>query len=132
MVFRIPLDGFDDQVQFIGAVDFARDAVVRARLHGMGFGEVLKPATVHQEFRILRRILNVAVKKKCLAVNPCRAVEFPVLMRTVTKKPYYLSASEQGEDRVCCAQLPAKCECNSGRDRASSLQRVDANEEIAG
>ena len=31
----------------------------------------LKPATVHQEFRVLRRILNVAVKKRRLAVNPC-------------------------------------------------------------
>jgi hypothetical protein len=38
----------------------------------------LKPTTVHQEFRVLRRILNVAVKQKWLAVNPCQGVEFPV------------------------------------------------------
>ncbi len=38
----------------------------------------IKPATVHKEFRILRRILNVAVKKKRLTANPCGAVEFPV------------------------------------------------------
>ena len=55
----------------------------------------LKPATVHQEFRILRRILNVAVKKRRLAVNPCFSVEFPVPLAGTTRKPHYLSASEQ-------------------------------------
>ncbi len=55
----------------------------------------LKPATVHQEFRILRRILNVAVKKRRLAVNPCNGVEFPVPLAGTTRKPHYLSASEQ-------------------------------------
>ena len=55
----------------------------------------LKPATVHQEFRILRRILNVAVKKRRLAVNPCSGVEFPVAVSATTRKPHYLSASEQ-------------------------------------
>ena len=55
----------------------------------------LKPATVHQEFRILRRILNVAVKKQRLALNPCSGVEFPVAVSATTRKPYYLSASEQ-------------------------------------
>ena len=55
----------------------------------------LKPATVHQELRILRRILNVAVKKRRLAVNPCGSVEFPVALAGTTRKPHYLSASEQ-------------------------------------
>jgi len=55
----------------------------------------LKPATVHQEFRILRRILNVAVKKKRLDKNPCAAVEFPVLLSNATRKPHYMTASEQ-------------------------------------
>jgi hypothetical protein len=50
----------------------------------------LKPATVHQEFRILRRILNIAVKQRRLAVNPCNAVEFPVPISRTTRKPYYL------------------------------------------
>ena len=31
----------------------------------------LKPATVHQEFRVLRRIVSVAVKKKLCPANPC-------------------------------------------------------------
>ena len=32
---------------------------------------VLQPATVHQEFRVLRRMLNVAVRKRLLPANPC-------------------------------------------------------------
>ena len=55
----------------------------------------LKPATVHQDLRILRRILNVAVKKRRLAVNPCNGVEFPVPLAGTTRKPHYLTASEQ-------------------------------------
>ena len=61
----------------------------------------LKPATVHQEFRILRRILNVAVKKRRLAVNPCGSVEFPVALTGSTRKPHYLSASEQARLEAC-------------------------------
>src|SRR5580700_8971685 len=53
----------------------------------------IKPATAHQEFRILSHILNVAVKQKRLAVNPCLAVEFPVSV----KKPHYMSATEQAK-----------------------------------
>ena len=61
----------------------------------------LKPATVHQEFRILRHILNVAVKKRRLAVNPCVSVEFPVPLAGTTRKPHYLSASEQVRLEAC-------------------------------
>ena len=61
----------------------------------------LKPATVHQELRILRRILNVAVKKRRLAVNPCSGVEFPVPLAGTTRKPHYLSASEQVRLEAC-------------------------------
>lgn len=41
----------------------------------------LKPATVHQELRVLRRMLNIAVKKKLLPANPCAGVEFPVALK---------------------------------------------------
>ena len=61
----------------------------------------LKPATVHQEFRILRRILNVAVKKRRLVVNPCNGVEFPVPLAGTTRKPHYLTASEQARLEAC-------------------------------
>ena len=56
----------------------------------------LKPATVHQEFRVLRRILSVAVKKRRLAVNPGGSVEFPVALAGTTRKPHYLTTSESG------------------------------------
>ena len=55
----------------------------------------LKPATVHQEFRVLRNMLNTAVRQKKLLVNPCGAVEFPVSVKHSTRKPHYMTASEQ-------------------------------------
>jgi len=57
----------------------------------------VKPATVHQEFRILSHMLNVAVKQKRLVDNPCRAVEFPVSVSKSTRKPHYMTASEQAK-----------------------------------
>ena len=63
---------------------------------GSGFVEKgqLKAATVHQEFRVLRRMLNVAVPKKFLAANPCSAVEFPTRVDG-RFRPHYMSWSEQ-------------------------------------
>jgi integrase len=55
----------------------------------------LKPSTVHQEFRVLTRILSVAIKQKRLALNPCSMVEFPVAIGKTTRKPHYMSATEQ-------------------------------------
>ena len=40
-------------------------------------------------------MLNVAVKQKRLATNPCNAVEFPAPLSKTTRKPYYMTASEQ-------------------------------------
>jgi hypothetical protein len=54
---------------------------------------LLKPATVHQEFRVLGRILNVAVRKKLLPFNPCSG-EFPVVVRHLFR-PHYMSWWEQ-------------------------------------
>jgi integrase len=54
----------------------------------------LKPATVHQELRVLRRILSVAVRKKLLPSNPCAGVEFPVAVRSLFR-PHYMTWSEQ-------------------------------------
>jgi integrase len=68
-----------------------------ARVHTLGGvvkGRMLKPSTVHQEFRILRRILNVAVKKRRLIANPCSGVEFPVRVDGLFR-PHYVSWSEQ-------------------------------------
>ena len=66
---------------------------VRTRLGYRELGRV-KPATVHLEFRILKRILNVAVKKKFVAANPCNAAEFPVRVNGLFR-PHYMSWSEQ-------------------------------------
>ena len=54
----------------------------------------LKPTTVHQELRVLRRMLNVAVRKKLLSSNPCSNVEFPVAVKGLFR-PHYVSWSEQ-------------------------------------
>jgi integrase len=64
---------------------------------------LLKPATVHQEFRVLRRMLNVAVRKKLLPANPCLGVEFPVSVKGLFR-PHYVSWSEQ---RRMEAEAPA-------------------------
>lgn len=42
VVLGIRLDRFDHQIQFIGAIDLARNAVVGVWLHGVGFGEVMQ------------------------------------------------------------------------------------------
>jgi integrase len=55
---------------------------------------LVKPSTVHQEFRVLRRMLNVAVRKKLLVANPCSGVEFPVRVK-VLFRPHYMAWSEQ-------------------------------------
>jgi integrase len=68
---------------------------VRVRFHG-GYREKgpLKPTTVHQEFRVLRRMLNIAVRKKLLTANPCSGVEFPVAVKGLFR-PHYVTWSEQ-------------------------------------
>jgi len=54
----------------------------------------IKATTIHQEFRVLRRMLNVAVRKKLLAANPCSGVEFPVAVKGLFR-PHYVGWSEQ-------------------------------------
>jgi hypothetical protein len=60
------------------------EAYLRARLKAQvlvkakdGFVKkgLVKATTVHQEFRVVRRMLNVAVRKKFLFANPCAGVE---------------------------------------------------------
>ncbi len=55
---------------------------------------LLKATTVHQELRVLRRMLNVAVRKKLLAANPCSGVEFPTRVDGLFR-PHYMGWSEQ-------------------------------------
>ena len=41
-MFRVRLDGLDDQVEFVGTVDLARYAVIAIRRDLLGFGEVIQ------------------------------------------------------------------------------------------
>jgi integrase len=54
----------------------------------------VKPTTVHQEFRVLRRIFAVAIKKRLVTLNPCSAVEFPARVKGLFR-PHYMTWSEQ-------------------------------------
>jgi len=71
-----------------------KQRVCRQSLAGPIHLGLIKPTTVHQEFRVLRRALNVAVRKKLLVANPCMAVEFPVAVKGLFK-PHYVTWSEQ-------------------------------------
>ena len=66
---------------------------IKAKLGYKQHGAI-KATTIHQEFRVLRRMLNVAVRKKLLAINPCSGVEFPVAVRGLFR-PHYITWSEQ-------------------------------------
>jgi len=55
---------------------------------------ILKATTVHQELRVVRRMLNVAVRKKFLFANPCAGVEFPARVDGLFR-PHYMTWSEQ-------------------------------------
>lgn len=95
-------------------VDITADAIedyLRSRLRQRvriklvnGYREkgILKSSTVHQEFRVLRRMLNVAVRKKLLPANPCAGVEFPVSVKGLFR-PHYVTWSEQ---RIIEAHAP--------------------------
>ncbi len=62
--------------------------------NGFRQGSVPRPATVHQELRVLRRMLNVAVRKKLVPANPCAGAEFPVRVEGLFR-PHYVTWSEQ-------------------------------------
>jgi hypothetical protein len=55
---------------------------------------LVKPTTVHQEFRVLRRLFAVAVKSKLCVSNPCAGVEFPARVKGLFR-PHYMTWSEQ-------------------------------------
>jgi len=82
-----------DEIEIYLRTRLREHRVVR-RKSGLAKLGILKPTTVHQEFRVLRRILNVAVKKKLCPVNPCVSVEFPVTLKGLFR-PHYMSWSEQ-------------------------------------
>jgi hypothetical protein len=88
----------------------------------------LKPATVHQELRVLRRMLNIAVRKKLLPSNPCAGVEFPVAVKGLFR-PHYVTWSEQTKTRDPCSGIHAQHRADHHRDGAARVQGIDADEE---
>jgi integrase len=68
-------------------------ALVKAK-NGFVKKGLLKATTVHQEFRVIRRMLNVAVRKKFLFANPCAGVEFPARVEGLFR-PHYVTWTEQ-------------------------------------
>lgn len=83
----------------------AIEAYLRARLQsrirrrtqaGVLEKGLLKPSTVHQELRVLRRMMNIAVRKRLLPSNPGWGVEFPVAVRGLFR-PHDMSWSEQAK-----------------------------------
>lgn len=79
--------------------DYIQSRLAEGRKIHTKFGLIrrgkIKPATVHQEFRVLRHMLNVAIRQKRLETNPCSLVEFPVSVKNSTRKPHYVTSSEQ-------------------------------------
>ena len=64
-MFGVGLDRIQDQVKFVGAVDFARDGIEAIGFDGEGFGEVIEPVdplsgmVAHHEDRAFGRLLAV-------------------------------------------------------------------------
>ncbi len=91
----------------------------------------VKPTTVHQEYRVLRRILSVAVKKKLCRTNPCAAVEFPVSVKGLFR-PYYMSWSEARNDRESRSRISAQRHPDHYRNWFACLQGTRADAEGTG
>ena len=75
------------------------DKCVRTKLGLRRLGK-LKPYTVHQELRVLTRILNLAVQQRRLPANPCGSVEFPASIQNSIRKPHYMTSSEQSRIEI--------------------------------
>jgi integrase len=82
-----------DQIEFYLRERLRQRIRIKIR-NGYREGRLVKATTVHQEFRILQRMLNVAVRKKLLPLNPCSGVEFPVTLKGLFR-PHYMAWSEQ-------------------------------------
>jgi len=70
----------------------------------------LKPTTVHQELRVLRRMMNVAVRKKLVPANPCAGVEFPVKVKGLFRPHTCPGRSNRGSS----SKGPSTCAISSG------------------
>ena len=83
----------------------------------------LKPAVVHQEFRDLRRIFSVAVKKKLCPTNPmCRSGVPSNPQEPVPAALHDLVGA--AEDRAACSRIPSERDPNCHGDRSEGIQRT--------
>ena len=89
---------------------------------------LVKPSTVHQELRVLRRMLNVAVRRKLLRSNPCWGVEFPVTVKGLFRPALRLVVGA-ATNRSRGAGISEECGSDHHRDRTAYLQGADADEE---
>ena len=79
---------------------------------------VIKPSTVHQEFRVLRRMLNVAVHKRLLPSNPCWGVEFPIAVKGLFRPTTCLGPNKSESKR----RRRSNCEMRSGSITETGLR----------
>ena len=77
---------------------------------------------------MLRRMLNVAVRKRLLPANPCAGVESPVRVKGLFR-PHYVSWSEQKRIEQHAHISLAKHRSDHYRDQASGLQGTHRDEE---
>jgi len=85
---------------------------------------VLKATTVHQELRVIRRMLNVAVRKKLLFANPCAGVEFPTRVGGLFRPHYMTCPSSRRSSptrRNTCATSSASSPRRGSGSTKSSL-----------
>src|SRR5258705_13205490 len=90
------LDISPDDVESYLRKRMRQRALVKTAL-GYREGRPLKPATVHQELRVLRRVLNVSIRKRFIPSNSCSRVEFPGAVRGLFR-PHYIALV--GEQRI--------------------------------
>jgi site-specific recombinase XerC len=98
------LDISPDDVQSYLRKLMRQRALIKTAL-GYREGRPLKPGTVHQELRVLRRILNVAVGKRLIPSNPCSGVDFPVAIRGLFRAHYVTWSEQQRMERHAPAHL---------------------------
>jgi hypothetical protein len=80
----------------------------------------VKPSTVHQEFRVLRRVLNVAVRKRPFIFEPLlwggvsarREKDVSTALRSLVGT---------AKNRIPCTGVSVQCDSNRHGDRHAHL-----------
>ena len=75
---------------------------------------------------MLRRMLNVAVRKKLLVANPCSGVEFPVRVKGLFR-PHYVTWSEQEKIEAAAPEYLRNVVPDHYRERAPRLSASTKN-----